>query len=166
MLGRIFTLFFSMVITVVVFAVFMFIFANTTQMLCRAEQDNTFTCVIEKRLLGYLPTSRRTVVGVTAAQTVESCDSDGCSYRVELQKASGGSEPFDDVYTDRYIVNPLTEQINKSIRQHDGPTFRVDAGLQWWVVVLLSAFAGVGLLVEIGLVFQAAYKWWMNRSRI
>jgi hypothetical protein len=166
MLRRVFILFFSMITTVIMFAVFMFFFANTVQMLCRAEQDKTFTCIIEKRLLGYMPISRSTIVGVTAARTVESCDSDGCSYRVELQTASGGSEPFDDVYTDRYLVNPITERINKSIRQQDGATFREEIGVQWWVVILLSALAGISLLVETVMVFQAAYKWWMNRSQI
>jgi hypothetical protein len=156
-----------MMITVVMFAVFMFIFANSVQMLCRLEQNQTFTCIIEKRLLSYLPTSRRTVTGVTSAKTVESCDSDGCSYRVELQTANGGSEPFDDVYTDRFLVNPLTERINEkiatTIRQGDERTFSENVEMQWWVVILLGVLAGISLLVELALVFQAAYKWWMSR---
>lgn len=166
MIRRIFILFISMLITVLMLGFFTFIFANTVQMLCQYQPDETFNCIIEKRLLGYLPTSRRTVVGVTSARTVESCDSDGCSYRVELQTANGGSEPFDDVYTEHNLVNPLTDQINKSIRQHDGPSFRVDVGLQWWVVIMLGAMAGISLLVEIGMIFQTAFKWWMNRSQI
>lgn len=166
MIRRIFFLFLSMLGTVVFAAFFLFIFANTVQMICQDQGDKIYNCIIEKRLVGYLPTSRRNVSGVTSARTVESCDSDGCSYRVELQTANGGSEPFDDVYTDHNLVNPLTEQINKSIRQGDGPTFRVEAGMQWWVVIMLGAMAGISLLVEMFMIFQTAFKWWMNRSQI
>lgn len=163
MIKSIFTLFISMLGTVVFFGVFMFIFANSTQMRCQQQSDKTFTCIIEKKLLGQFPTSRRTVTGVTAAQTVQDCDSDGCSYRSELQTVNGGSEPYDDVYTDRNIVNPITEKINKSIRQGDGP-FSVNADIQWWLVIMLSAMALIGLFVELLMVFRAAYRWAVNRQ--
>lgn len=170
MIKRIFILSLSMLGTILFFGLFIFLFANTLQMLCRLEPDKTFTCIIEKRLLGYLPTSRRTVVGVRSAQTVQHCDSDGCSHRVELQTANGGSEPFDDVYTDRFLVNPITERINEkintTIRQGDKPTFSEEVGLQWWLIIMLCVMAGISLLVELALIFHAAYKWWMTRSQI
>lgn len=164
MIKQIFTLFFSMLATVVFFGVFMFIFANSTQMRCQQQSDKTFTCIIEKKLFGQLVTSRRTVTGVVSAQTVQDCDSDGCSYRSELQTVNGGSEPFDDVYTDRNTVNPITEKINQSIRQSDGPSFSVNADFQWWLVIMLSVMALVSLFVELLMVFRAAYRWAVNRQ--
>ena len=75
---------------------------------------------------------------------------------------NGGSEPFDDVYTDRAPMNELTEKINKSIRQNDGP-FTIEAGLQWWVVIMLGVMGLMSLAVESALVFRAAYRWWVSR---
>lgn len=164
MIRRIFFLFVSMLSTVLFFGFFMFIFANSIQMRCQSQSDKTFNCQIEKKLLGQVTTSRRVVMGVIAAQTVQDCDSDGCSYRTELQTVNGASEPFDDVYTDRNTVNPVTEKINKSIRQSDGPDFSINADFQWWLVIMLSVMALVSLLVETALIFQAAYRWAVNRQ--
>jgi hypothetical protein len=163
MIKRIFILFLSMLGTVLFFGLFMFIFANSVQMRCQDEPGKNFTCTIEKKLMNQLVTSRRVVTGVTSARTVQDCDSDGCSYRSELQTANGGSEPFDDVYTDHDPVAKITDQINAGIRRNDGG-FSVNADLQWWLVIMLGVMALVGLAVETALVFQAAYKWAVNRQ--
>ena len=162
MIKSVFFLFLSMLGTVLFFAFFLFIFANSVKMVCAQQPDNTFTCIIEKKFMEQWVTSRRTVTGVISAQTVQDCDSDGCSYRSELQTVNGGSEPFDEVYTDRGPVNELTEKINKSIRQNDGP-FTIEAGLQWWVVIMLGVMGLMSLAVESALVFRAAYRWWVSR---
>lgn len=166
MIRRIFVLFLSMLGTTLFFGFFMFIFANSVQMRCQQQPDKTFTCIIEKKLLGQMVTSRRTVTGVIAARTAQDCDSDGCSYRSELQTVNGGSEPFDDVYTDRDPVNVITERINKSIRQNDGPGFAINADLPWWLVIMLGVMYLVSMCVESALVFRAAYNWWMKRQTI
>jgi hypothetical protein len=153
-----------MIGTVVFFAVFLFIFANSVQMVCTQKSDNTFTCVIEKKLLGQVTTSRRTVNGVIAANIAQDCD-DGCSYRTELMTVDGGSEPFDDVYTDRGPVAELTNKINARIKQNDGPTFSVEQKMQLWLLLLLGGLFVMSLGIESLFVFQAAYRWWMNRQQ-
>ena len=158
MMRKIFFLLLSMFSTTLFFCFFMYIFANSVEMHCKHQPDKTFTCVIDKRLFNQVTTSTRTVMDVIAARTVESCDSDGCSYRSELQLADGSSTPVDDVYTDRDPVLQLTEKINQSIRQNDGPGFTVKVDFQWWVVMMLGAMSLIGLGVEVVMIIQALYN--------
>ena len=164
MIKKIFFILLSSFVTVVFFGFFMFLFANSVEMRCQRQPDKSFTCVIDKRLFDQVVTSTRTVKGVLAAETVKDCDSDGCSYRTELQLTDGGAEPFDEVYTDHAPVAAITERVNKAIRQNDGPGFTIKADLQWWLVIMLSGMALIGLFVELLMVFRAAYRWAVNRQ--
>ena len=164
MIRRIVVLFFSMLGTVLFFGVFMFIFANSVVMRCNKQQNGAFNCVVEKKLFDQLVTSRRVVKDVVSATVNQDCDSDGCSYRVELVDLNGIREPFDDVYTDSGPMKVLAEKINTSIKQGDGPSFSVKSDLQWWLVIMLGGMSLVGLGVEAVMVFQAAYNWWMKRQ--
>lgn len=165
MIPKIFILFLSMIGTVVFTAVFVFIFANSVNMTCTKQQDNTFTCQVEKRLLDQVPTSRYTISGVIGASTEEDCD-DGCSYRTELLTVDGGRQAFNDVYTDFAPVQERTNEINARIKQSDGPAFSVTEGIQWWLVIMLGGMAVIGLGVEALFVFREAYRWWVSRSQI
>ena len=162
MLKNVFFIFLSMLGTVLFVAFFVYIFANSVQMVCVRQPDNTFTCAIEKKLLDRVTTSRHTVSGVTAARIVESCD-EGCSYRVDLLTATGGSQPFDDVYTDYEPMRALADQINTQIKQHDGSTFSVKEEMQGWVLILLVGLALLGLGIELIFMFGTVYRWVVNR---
>ncbi len=165
MIKKIFILFMSMLGTVLFFALFVFLFANSVTMVC-TQQDGAFTCEIEKKLLDRVTTSHRTVSGVIAAQVDENCDNDGCSYRVELLTNNGGSEPFDDVFTDRGPMVDLANRINARIKQNDGLTFSFGQGMQWWVIILLVGLAAMSLGVELILVFITVYRWWVGRQQL
>ena len=158
MIKSIFILLLSMLGTLLFFGVFMFIFANSVVMRCDKQENKTFTCQIEKKLFDQVVTSKRVVKDVVSAAVVKSCDSDGCSYRVELMDTQGIGEPFDDVYTDSGPMKALAEQINTSIRRSDGPSFTVKSDLQWWLVIMLGVMSLVGLGVETLLIFRAVYK--------
>ncbi len=163
MIKTIFFLFLGMLGTVLFSAVFIFIFANSVQMTCERQQNNTFICIIEKKLFNKMTTSRRVVSGVTAARVDQSCDSDGCSYRTELVTADGGSTPFNDVYTDNAPVVENTNEINAYIRQGDGPTFSVEDPLQLWVIFLIGGLGVMSLGLESLFIFRETYSWVVNR---
>ena len=163
MIKTIFFLFLGMLGTVLFFALFIFIFANSVQMACQHQQDRTYTCIIEKKLFGKVTTSRRIVSGVTSARVDKSCDSDGCSYRTELVTADGSSAPFNDVYTDNAPVVENTNKINASIRQGDGPTFSVEDPLQLWVILLIGGLGVMSLGLESLFIFRETYQWFVNR---
>lgn len=165
MIKKIFFILLSSFVTVVFFGFFMFLFANSVEMRCQRQPDKSFTCVIDKRLFDQVVTSTRTVKGVLAAETVKDCDSDGCSYRTELQLTDGGAEPFDEVYTDHAPVAAITERVNKAIRQNDGPGFTIKADLQWWLVIMLGAMSIIGLGVEAFLVLKSLYDGIIKRRR-
>lgn len=164
MIRSIFFIFLSMLGTIVFFAFFMFIFANSVHMRCDKQENKAFTCLIEKKLFDQVVISKRTVKDVTSATVVKNCDSDGCSYRVELFDRNGIGEPFDEVYTDAAPMKVLAEKINTSIGNSDGPSFSVKSDLQWWLVIMLGGMTLIGLLVEVILIFRAGYKGWMTRQ--
>lgn len=155
--------FLAMLGTLVFMAFFFFIFANSVEMVCKDQGDDIFTCQIEKKLLGRWTTSQRTVDGVISARVAEDCN-DGCSYRVELITRSGGSEPFDDVYTDQEPMVQLAEKINARIKQNDGPSFSIREEMQWWVVLLLLGLGLMSLTVESFFVLRALYRWLVKRQ--
>lgn len=133
----------GMLFTLVFFGLFFFIFVNSNLMVCNRQADGTLACLIEKRFMDRIPVSSRLVKGVTGAQVADSCDSDGCAYRMELVTADGDSQPFDDVYSDRGPANQYTSQVNQFIKQGDSKTLTIQQPVQLWVVLLL---AGLGLL--------------------
>src|SRR5687768_8585090 len=159
----IFILFLSMLGTVLFFGLFLFIFANSVEMVCERQSNGTLTCSIEKKFLDQVTTSRQTIDGVTGAFVAESCDSDGCSYRTELSTSNGGSVPFNDVYTD--YDDEKANQINAFIKSSDS-SFSLKEPVQLWVVLLIGGLGLMGLGIEAMMVFGEAYKWFVNRSAI
>src|SRR5687767_1534562 len=157
----IFILFLSMLGTVLFFGVFLFIFANSVQMVCERQSNGTLTCNIEKKFFNQVTTFRQTINGVTGAFVAESCDSDGCSYRTELKTSDGGSVPFNDVYTD-YDADKANK-INAFIQSNDS-SLSIEDPLQWWVVILIGGLGLMGLGIESMFVFGEAYKWFVNRN--
>ena len=164
MVKSIFFLFLGMLATVLFDALFLYLFANSVQMVCENKPDNILTCTIEKKLFDRVMTSRRTVTGVVSAHVVETCD-EGCSYRVELRTSTGRSEPFDDVYTDYQAMKKLADQINAKIGQRDGPSFSIKAEMQWWVLILLLGLGLIGLGIQLIAVFRTAYRWAVSREQ-
>ena len=143
--------------------IFIVIFANSVQMVCQRQPETGYHCMIEKKLLGRVSISQRTLNGVTGARTVQSCDSDGCAYRTELTTTNGGSEPFDDVYTDHDPVAQITNQINASIQQDDGKSFNIVEPMQLWVLLLIGGLALMGLGIQAIIILTDVFRWATGR---
>lgn len=115
---------------------FVFLFANSTEVQCVREAGREPDCRITKKFLGQTQISNRDVLGVTSVRMNESCDEDGCSYRAELVTSTGRSVPVNDVYTDRGTV---ARQIDAFAGFLDGTddSFEYVQPVAWWVVIML-----------------------------
>ena len=158
MIKSIFGLLLSMLGTVVFCAVFILIFANSTNMTCQRQSDGSFKCLIQKQLFGKITTSTRVIDGVTGARTAESCDSDGCSYRTELTTANGGSAPYDEVYTDHASTVENTNRIKGLLKPGGSARFTIDSPVQLWVLFLIGGLGLMGLVMEAIAIFAQIFK--------
>ena len=128
-------------------ALFIFIFANSLQISCRQAGDGEATCSITKAFLGRWPISHHDVMGITGVEMDESCD-DGCSYRAVLVTSQGNRVPFNEVYTDAYVVRPQLEAV-QAFLNGSPPTLEYTEPVPWWVVIMISSMAVIGLGVVV-----------------
>ena len=123
---------------------FVFIFANSTEILCVREAGREPACRITKKFLGQTEISNRDVLGVTDVQMDESCDEDGCSYRAELVTSTGLSVPVNDVYTDRGIVRRQIDAFAPFLEGTE-TSFEYVQPVPWWVVIMLGGMDVIAL---------------------
>ncbi len=69
--------------------VFMFIFGQVTDLTCAKTLEGKPECAMEVKFLGGFTLSSNEVRDVTRADVEESCDDEGCSYRVVLTTIEG-----------------------------------------------------------------------------
>lgn len=126
---------------------FVFIFVNSTEVDCRLQSDESYTCQIRTLLLDKVQIGDRhveNVVDITMAR--DSCD-DGCSYRAEFVTAEGKQVPLSEVYTDQA---PVAEQVNTLGSQIHRQESRIvhKSEPQWWVLALIGGLTLMSLLLS------------------
>lgn len=75
-----------------------FIFSQIGEISCIQLEPSTLTCTQTKKLLGLVTMSEEQLPTLQGAHLSESCDEDGCSYRVDLE-TMGGTIPLANYYT-------------------------------------------------------------------
>ncbi|HEX2696178.1 MAG TPA: hypothetical protein VHM28_00625 [Anaerolineales bacterium] len=116
---------------------FVVIFVNGTELDCLRQSDQSYTCHSRTLFLGQIKTfddKFDKVVDIVIAE--DSCD-DGCAYRAEFVRSSGGRQPLSIVYTD---YDPVSEQVSAIKAQMDQGseliTYKADPS--WWVLFLIG----------------------------
>ncbi|MEJ2606976.1 MAG: hypothetical protein P8Z41_09905 [Anaerolineales bacterium] len=71
----------------------LFFFARTTTLTCERSAKDQITCVKSESLLGVLDFEDEYIPSLDNAWVSESCDDDGCTYRVELDAARADRHP-------------------------------------------------------------------------
>jgi len=90
-------------------------FAQVTTLTCERVKDRV-DCAVQSRLLGLVTLRERAVQDVTGAQVAESCDEDGCTYRVELLTRAGMT-PLTSFYTSGSAVKSrIAREVNAFVR--------------------------------------------------
>jgi hypothetical protein len=123
------------------------IFVNSTEVDCRLQSDEAYTCQIRTLLLGKVQLRDRNVKDIVDITMVrDSCD-DGCSYRAEFVTAEGRQVPLSEVYTDQ---RPVAEQVNtlgsQMKRQVDRIVYKAEP--PWWVLALIGGLTLLMLLLS------------------
>ena len=125
---------------------FMFIFGQTTDLTCAKTEAGTTVCSKEVTFLGVIPLSSNDFREVYRAEVEESCDDEGCSYRIVLTTIDG-TRPLTSVYTSNWLgKNEMAAQINTFIGSNNN---RGELALQeksgLWASLLSMVFLLVGL---------------------
>jgi hypothetical protein len=135
------------VISIAFGLLFVVIFVNSTEVNCRLQSDESYTCQIRTLLLGKVQLRDRHVEHVVDIKMErDSCD-DGCSYRAEFVTAEGKQVPLSEVYTDQA---PVLEQVNtlgsQMNRQEDRIVYKSDP--PWWTLILIGGLTLMLLLLS------------------
>lgn len=125
---------------------FMFIFGQTTDLSCAKNDVGKTECTKTVKFLGVVPLSTGEFRDVYRAEVEESCDEDGCSYRVVLMTIDG-QRPMTSYYTSDWSgKEQIAAQINTFIgaTANRGPFFiQEQSGL--WPSLFSMIFVLVGL---------------------
>lgn len=130
---------------------FLLIAAHRTEVTCSRVEPQLVNCRIQSSWLGWFPQTPRTAADVQQALVDENCDSDGCTYRVELLTGSG-IEPLTNAYSSGFDGKQQTaNQVNNYLAggSNEPLQFTSDLGMGWFVLVPI-------LFVLIGLASLAA----------
>jgi len=125
---------------------FMFIFGQVTDLSCSKTAAGRTQCVKGVKFLGVIPLSSSEFRDVYRAEVEESCDDDGCSYRVVLTSMDG-ERPLTSYYTSGWdSKQELAGQINAFIGSNmNGGTLSLQESSGLWASLLSLIFLLVGL---------------------
>jgi hypothetical protein len=144
--------------------VFLLIAAHRTDITCERVEPQSTRCTIQSSWLGRFPQAPRTADEVQEAYVSDSCDSDGCTYRVELLTRYG-AVPVTNAYSSGYDDKARTaSQINGYLGQVGAAPLqlRTDLGMGWFVLVpilfILIGLADLAILAVRVLVRLLGWK--------
>jgi hypothetical protein len=142
--------FFGFVFTAAGFG-FLLIGAHRTQVTCTRVEPQAVNCTIQSSWLGRFPQTPRTASNVQQAVVTENCDSDGCTYRVELLTPAG-SEPLTNSYSSGFSdKEQAVRRVNGYLAGGTAEPlqFTSDLGMGWFVLIPI-VFVLIGLAAMAG----------------
>ena len=120
------------------------IFGTVAHLTCVRPEPAQVSCSRRVTLLG-VELREETLPRVGRAVTEESCDSDGCTYRVVLT-GDRGRFPLTSYYSSgRQEKERIAGEINSFLNNRELNSFETTAGLGWWVWLFPIVFGGIGL---------------------
>jgi hypothetical protein len=111
---------------------------------CTREADQQVGCILTTKWMNISRLEEVKFYPLLAADTEESCDEDGCTYRVAL-KTRSGSLPMTEGYSSGYDdKKQQVDQINRFLADSSQQTFQLVSGADLWIIFPL-VFMGVGV---------------------
>ena len=129
--------------------IFFLVFGQSYTLRCSRPEPSQVSCVRERRWLRSVATGSERVDGLSQAWVGESCDEDGCTYRVELATAQG-EMPFTGYYSSGYDEKAVVaSEINTFLADPRIPELEVrsDAGLFGFLLPAIFIVVGLGVAV-------------------
>lgn len=130
---------------------FLLIAAHRTDVTCSRVEPQSVNCRIQSSWLGWFRQTPRTAGNVQQAIVTDSCDSDGCTYRVELLTPAG-IEPLTNSFSSGFEAKQqAARQVNDYLASSGAEPlqFTSDLGMGWFVLVPL-VFVLIGLASMAG----------------
>ena len=145
--------------------IFLVFAVNGTQATCTKQPDQTYTCKVQALFLNSVPLPGREIEGITGAETASDGCFEGCAYRTEFI-TDRGSVPLAEAYTDEFVVDPQTAELNALIRSGQ-PSFEFERAPLWWLLYLVG---GLGLmefvLVSLTVGIPGLREYLANRQKL
>ncbi|MBI4927217.1 MAG: hypothetical protein HY835_05585 [Anaerolineae bacterium] len=121
--------------------IFLYLAGRITDIHC-VRGDGRQGCVLDTTWMGLVPLNQVRLPEMVKAEVEESCDEDGCTYRVNVVTGQR-IFPLGEAYSSgRAGKEETAAQINAFIRDESIPTLDASSGGGWWIIVPL-AFIGM-----------------------
>lgn len=129
-------------------AFILYITGIETTLTCTRLSANQVNCTAHDRWLGVADLGTRPFEAVRRASVADNCDSDGCTYRVELDTERGW-QALQEVYSSgREDKESTAGAINAFLQDRGRETFTITQSMGWWVLFSLAfCLPGVGLML-------------------
>ena len=121
-----------------------YFFGQQTTLNCLWVEPMQIECNMKKSWLGLVPLGEESVRGLEGAMVDESCDEDGCTYRVELDTADG-IVPLTSFYSSGSKSKQKTaDRITAFVQEpmQDSLLVKANAGLLAYVMAFVFILAG------------------------
>lgn len=133
-------------VVILIGLVILYLFGQTSQLVCSRQVDNTVNCSLKINVLGWIPIHSAEVTGVQSARVGQrDCSGTNCYYRVELVQANGLT-PFTSNYSggqsDKQVI---ADQINRALQDSSQQNFSVGTPLNPIIPLCALLFAAMGI---------------------
>ena len=126
--------------------VIIYVFGQVSMLQCARPESSQVVCVKQVTLLGLMPMREETIMDVQGAWIDESCDDDGCTYRVVLDTGQG-DVPLTVYYSSGWRSKQETAaQINAYVGGGGGGELEVREGIG----IVAALFGGIFMIVGAG----------------
>lgn len=128
---------------------FFVVFGQSYTLRCTRPEPSQIRCTRDRLWLRVVSTGSEAVEGLSRAWVAESCDEDGCSYRVEMA-TEAGQQALTGYYSSGYEEKAVVaSEINTFVADPRIPELEVrsDAGLFGFLLPLIFVVVGLGIAV-------------------
>lgn len=124
-----------------------FLLGQVSTLTCNRVEDAD-RCVLRVNWMGLSPLRETRIEGLQGAQVEESCDEDGCTYRVVLV-TTRQTLPFETAYTsDKTDKEATAAQIDAFVKDRQISTLEVSTGGGLWLIIPVI-FIALGIYMAI-----------------
>jgi hypothetical protein len=123
----------------------LYLFCQTSQLVCSQQTGKTANCSLRVSELGLIPVRSADIPGVQSARVEQDCSGSSCSYRVELVQANGLT-PMTSYYSGGQTDKQATaDQINRALQTGSLQNFSVSTPFNLISLLAAVVFAGAGI---------------------